>query len=881
MPQTSPHTEPLRFSHLPLLFAVICFACGIYLSRLIWIAPAFFIPGIFLCAAICGLSIYKAPRISLLPLAVLFLLLGAFCAESAPMADPQTQLTLLADGTSRTVEGEVGRLSAVRHVESTVPFSNKTRTEQTQQLQIRLTSVSMDDGSRIPLTGGLSLGLYAPLDAAFPFIICGDIVRVTVAMRLPDRYLDPGVWDERTYLLGQGIGAIGSSKSDAVTILRKAQHRSILCRLHSLQQKASTRLIAFAENTPSGFFRLDREDATMLTAMLTGDRSYLSRGVRTGFERTGSFHLLVVSGMHLAIFAGFIFFITRALQIPRGVSTFATIAIAFAYALFTGYGQPVQRSFWMITLFLLGRLLWRERSALNAIGFAALVLLVVNPQALFDAGFQMTLLTVLATAGVAIPIAEKSFAPYLAALRNLWLLPLDPALPPKVTQFRISLRLMVEHTRLFAGRYIAALIPFVVKIFLRVLELLLVSIIIELIMSLPMALYFHRITASGLPVNLLIVPLLGILLPSAIVTLLTVVIAPAVAFVPAFLTASMLHLALIPVQGFAYSTAGDLRIPTPSWIAIAGWMISIAFAIWIVRQKKVAIAAAFMSLAIGAVIAIHVRKTPEHHGQLEITVIDVGQGDCLLAISPEGKTLLIDAGGIVGASPDSKVDIGEDVVSQTLWSRGFNKLDAVAITHAHADHIGGMPAVLENFHPNELWIGRNPDSPAYNRILREAAALGIHVRQHRAGDTFPFGSIGVRVLSPAADYTPKFAPSNDDSLVLRVSYGSTSALLEGDAEAPSESRMVAEGNIHSDLLKVGHHGSKTSTTPAFLQAVSPSYAAISVGRHNYYGHPKLETLEKLENAHAFTYRTDLLGASTFYLDGKHITTATWDKSESR
>src|SRR6201999_3275937 len=192
-----------------------------------------------------------------------------------------------------------------------------------------------------------------------------------------------------------------------------------------------------------------------------------------------------VSGMHLAICAGLIFFIAKAARLPRLAATLTTIFLAFCYALFTGSGHPVQRSFWMITLFLFGRLLWRERIALNAIGFAALGLLAANPHALFEAGFQMTLLSVLAIAGIAVPIAEKTFAPYLAALRNLWLLPLDPALPPRVAQFRVSLRMIVEHSRLLVGTHLAKSIPWLVRITLRALELLLISVIVECVMALP------------------------------------------------------------------------------------------------------------------------------------------------------------------------------------------------------------------------------------------------------------------------------------------------------------------------------------------------------------------------------------------------------------
>ena len=180
--------------------------------------------------------------------------------------------------------------------------------------------------------------------------------------------------------------------------------------------------------------------------------------------------------MHLAIFAGLVFFVAKAIRMPRFAATCITILLAFCYALFTGYGQPVQRSFWMITLFLFGRLLWRERSALNAIGFAALGLLAMNPHSLFEAGFQMTLLSVLAIAGIAAPMAEKTFAPYLAALHNLHLLSIDPSLPPRVAQFRVSLRLIVEHARLFVGRRVSNCIPFIVRMSLRAVELLLISV---------------------------------------------------------------------------------------------------------------------------------------------------------------------------------------------------------------------------------------------------------------------------------------------------------------------------------------------------------------------------------------------------------------------
>jgi competence protein ComEC len=243
--------------------------------------------------------------------------------------------------------------------------------------------------------------------------------------------------------------------------------------------------------------------------------------------------------------------------------------------------------------------------------------------------------------------------------------------------------------------------------------------------------------------------------------------------------------------------------------------------------------------------------------------------------------MLVDAGGPTGgvthqggagnsaAGGVSKFDIGEDVVSSYLWSRNVHRLDVVALTHAHSDHMGGMPAVLRNFRPRELWVGHNPPIPAYRQLLSQAASLGIRVRSFSAGDTMPFGATTVHVLAPAPTYQPRDSATNDDSLVLRLAYAGHSALLEGDAEAPSEAAMLSlpASDLSSDLLKVGHHGSKTSTIPPFLARVAPHLAVISVGPYNSYRHPRWETLDKLQLEGARTWRTDLLGISTFYIDG--------------
>jgi competence protein ComEC len=617
--------------------------------------------------------------------------------------------------------------------------------------------------------------------------------------------------------------------------------------------------------------RLSQDDAGMLNAMLFGDRAGLNKTQRVGFERTGSFHLFVVSGMHVGLLAGLVFWLTRRLKLREWLATLVTVALTFGYALLTGFGAPVQRALFMTAVFLLARLLSRDRNVLNALGAAALGVLIWSPGALLEASFQMTFLAIVAIGGIAVPLAERSFLPYAHAAEHLWDKWEDIGLPPRVGQFRLMLRLWSETIASVVGDWARSLPSRVVRWSLWALELALIGAVAEMVMVLPMAVYFHRATMFAVPTNMLSVPLVAVLAPMAVITFCASLLSPWVAILPGAATGLLLHGVTGVIGRVSAVRAADLRVPAPVWwvalLAIATW----AFCCWAVRRSRGWAWAAVAVLPLVPVMVLWPEPAIVSPGMMEVTAIDVGQGDSIFIVGPDGSTMLLDAGGPVGgvteaAEATSRFDIGEEVVSPYLWSRRFRRLDVLALSHAHSDHMGGMPAVLRNFRPRELWVSIDPNSEAYRTLLSEAKALGVQIRHFYAGDQVAWGGTRVTMLAPETGYSHSREPVNNDSLVMRVQYGKSSVLLEGDAEAPSEREMLAHGRVAAvTLLKVGHHGSRTSTTQEFLDAAAPKDAVVSVGRGNTFGHPRYEVVERIADARIKLYRTDQFGLTTFLL----------------
>ncbi|MGB6933254.1 MAG: ComEC/Rec2 family competence protein [Acidobacteriaceae bacterium] len=870
--------EPLSFASAPMLLAAAGFSLGIIDAHWVWHPPLLPLVSALLAAGLALLAARIAVRTLWLPLLLLWFAAGQFCAFVTPRPKTSPAVAQLADGLERSISGTVTAIHSARTEIRLSPFGRPSETEQTEQVDLALDHVENFNADRdwqTAVVGGLRLNLYAKPGETLPQLRCGEQLNLELRFNPPGYFVDPGAWNYPAYLAQHGIAVLGSADAGAVHVRSTRNRPSLSCLATAAQTWAGTRLDQIATISASNrwlpqWMRLSSQDSSVLSAMLFGDRTRLQHSMRSAFERTGSFHLLVVSGLHITIVIGLIFWLARKLRIRQLPATLLAISLALPYAFLTGFAPPVQRALWLSAVYLFSRILYRERAALNAIGIASIGVLVHNPSALFDASFQMTFLAVLAIAGVAMPMIEATLAPYLRGVRLPRQLRLDPFLPPKVTQMRVLLRMYVERLRYILGPRWGWRLPFgIVRWGLRFTEAMIVALIVELAMVLPMAVYFHRITLVALPANLFGLPLLAFMLPLALLTFLLGCIHPALAVPSGAVTALLLHAISWLIHLFGNLAASSLRTPNPPTWSLFCFAAAWIAALWMVRLSRRWKVAALAAIFVGSLLVLWPVPITRHRGVMEVTAIDVGQGDSLLIVTPDGHTLLVDAGGPVGGprTEDAQFDIGEEVVSQYLWTRHIRRLDAVALTHAHSDHMGGMPAILRNFHPKVFWVGNNPMIPDYRALLALAAQEKIPVQPMRAGERFMFGGIHVRILAPAAAYRPGARAVNDDSLVMRIRFENTAALLEGDAEAPVEEQMVATEPLAAGLLKVGHHGSNTSTIPSFLAAVHPQFAVISAGRRNPFGHPRVSVLDELGAAHVRVYRTDTLGLSSFLLNG--------------
>ncbi len=685
----------------------------------------------------------------------------------------------------------------------------------------------------------------------------GQRVDIEGRIRPPRNFNNPGSFDYAGYLARQRIFWTASmAPGTSARVLPGRCGSRFMAAVFALRTAAIERIEALYPG--------DNYDAGMMEAILIGESSKLEKVWTENFRRTGTFHALVISGVHVTVLAGVLLFLLRLCALPEIPALAVTASAAWLYALVSGFSAPVVRAAGGFSLYLVARFFFRRGRVMNLLAAAALVYLLWDPGQMFDASFQLSFLCVAAIGALAAPLLEATSTPRARGMRGIANSDTDAHLEPRVAQMRVDLRLAAETIALWTrlpARWALQALALGMRLAFFAFEMVVISTVVQVGLALPMAEYFHRVSFTGLTANLLIVPMLELVVPVGFFAIFTGWRWPAVA------AGWMLKLSARVADWHARIEPSWRIADPPLWLALAFVAALIVLAM-VASSPRWRWPATTAVAALFALLLWQPWPARVDPNTLELTAIDVGQGDSLLVVFPQGQRMVVDGGGLLtfGRQRRPNLDTGEDVVSPYLWNRGIRRIDILAATHAHQDHSGGIAALMENFRPRELWIGANP----MPEIVERAARLGIRVREMRSSPPFEFGGARVEVLSPPSDYAAA-KPGNNDSVALRIAFGLHSFFLTGDLERPMEARLLSDGrDLHSDVLKVGHHGSKTSTIQPFLDAVAPSVAVISAGYGNSFGHPHPDVLARLADRHAAVLRTDFDGLVTVRTDGRRL-----------
>lgn len=626
-------------------------------------------------------------------------------------------------------------------------------------------------------------------------------------------YHNPGQFDSVTALKRQGITARMSVEPGSVRF-QKAEA------FHWQNQIAEWRGSVIRQIQSV----LPAKNGAILVGTLFGGYSGIAPQVIADFATTGIVHILSVSGSHIALVAGVILWIGSRLKLRSGImALFAGFSIVF-YSIFAGLTPPVIRSAVMGLTALAAMGVAREKDAPAALSLAGLSMLAVQPGLIYDISFQLSFGS---TAGL-------------------------------VYLYPQSVRLL-----LFLPRWIAEALAVTLSAQLAVLPFL--------------AWYFSSFSLSSFLANIIVVPII-----EAVVVLgLAGVLIGLLLSVPGKLVlvgcSLLISLIVQIVTGLASIPGSAIYVPP---IGLAGGIVYYLMVGWLYGYQPRRFPSLYQlgqrwpGRSFGFMLAAVVLFTGYacYPAAVAVHFIDVGQGDATLITTPHGRAILVDTGGSLGESTD--FDVGARVVVPYLKHYGVREIDYLILTHGHQDHAGGAAAVAAAIPVRNIMLSREEYSPAIQSMLHTAgksAIIPIYKGQQIILD-------GVRLdILHAADGAVA-RNRNEVSSVVRASYGSHSFLITGDLEANGEMAMLAGNELTgATVLKVGHHGSKTASTSAFLQALDPKYAVISVGSNNRFGHPHPDVLERLASRNIAVLRTDMQGAIAFYSDGSELSIHTFVK----
>ncbi len=675
------------------------------------------------------------------------------------------------------------------------------------------------------VSGGVRLTLAGPPpEVPLP----GDRVAFRARVRAPRWFSVPGAPDRRARLARKGIEAV-AWLDDPAGLVVLARGRGLSPARAIAARVAAVRgvLDAAGPDEPDG--------RALLGALALGEAAALPRALRRAFDDTGTSHLLAVSGLHLGLVVAACFLLLRwllsrsetlllRLDLQRWTAL-STLPVAWGYAALTGASTPTVRAAIVATCVLGGLALGRRGDTPSALALAALILLVDRPDALLDPSFQLSFVAVIAVvAGT--PLLLQAFE--------------RPTLEPRQAR----------------RRWLHA--PA---------SLLCASLAASLATAPIVAVHFQRAAPLGPLANLVLVPAVAVGLVPLALAVAVLAPWPALAGPVAELAVTLAGWVAELARGLASVPLGAGPVPAPTGLEIGLWY-AVLVAAWAFgrgarRAAIVAVAAAGLLVADLALSAAF--DAP--HGHLEATFLDVGQGDAAV-LRCGGQTVLVDVGGAPPGAPDP----GELAVVPALLHARVRRLDLVVLSHLDRDHCGGLAAVLETFPVGEVWTNGDDGEPGCMAALDRARAAGVPVRAVGSAEPpRPLGRGAMHVLWPPPGQAA--GSRNDRSLVLRVEQGGTRLLLTGDIGVEVEAellRRLGPRRLEAAVLKVPHHGSRTSSRAELVAAVAAGVAVVSVGRHNRFGLPDEEVLARYAAQGTQVLRTDRDGTVVVRLDSDGV-----------